>query len=76
MKVPLSSGWLLVGDEVIVCSTGEEGIVVKIDGPTIDIISEYKTAIEKESDRDSSLMKRTKHLRLLLVMPWILTNLR
>ena len=53
MKVPLSSGWLLVGDEVIVSSTGEEGIVVKIDGPTIDIISEYKTAIEKESDKDS-----------------------
>jgi hypothetical protein len=53
MKMPLSNGWLLVGDEVIVSSTGEEGIVIKIDGPAMDVISENKTAIEKESDKDS-----------------------
>jgi len=33
----MAKGWLLVGDEVIVTSTGDEGIVVSIDGMTMKI---------------------------------------
>lgn len=38
----LAKGWLLLGDEVIVTSTGEEGLVVSIDG--------IKTKTDKSSD--------------------------
>jgi len=58
--VPLSSGWLLVGDEVIVTSTGEEGIVVSVDGPAMRTVasSAVKNANGEESGNDSKAMDK------------------
>jgi hypothetical protein len=58
--MPLSSGWLLVGDEVIITSTGEEGIVVSIDGPKTrtNVSSASKNA--EAMDKNDSLSSGNK----------------
>ena len=58
--MPLSSGWLLVGDEVIITSTGEEGIVVFIDGPKTrtNVSSASKNA--EAMDKNDSLSSGNK----------------
>ena len=58
--IPLSCGWLLVGDEVIVKSTREEGVVVSIDGPKVrtDSFSAVKNMTEMESGADSKALDK------------------
>ena len=38
----MANGWLLVGDEVIVSSTGEEGVVTSVTGPQLENAEEAK----------------------------------
>jgi hypothetical protein len=56
----LAKGWLLVGDEVVVTSTGEEGIVVSIDGITMKAgessetrYSSVKTEAKQENKKEN-----------------------
>jgi len=41
-KTKMANGWLLVGDEVIVSSTGEEGVVTSVTGPQLENAEETK----------------------------------
>lgn len=51
----MAKGWLLVGDEVIVSSTGDEGIVVSIDGMTMksDASSGVEAKVKKEDKKEN-----------------------
>ena len=52
-KTGMASGWLLVGDDIIVSSTGEEGVVVSVSGPQL----QKKTDGDKAKKKDSSPKK-------------------
>ncbi|KAL3822395.1 hypothetical protein ACHAXA_010873 [Cyclostephanos tholiformis] len=60
--IPLSCGWLLVGDEVIVNLTGEEGVVVSIDGPKsrTDVSSIVKNTTEMEPGAKSKTLDKNE----------------
>lgn len=59
-KTKMANGWLLVGDEVIVSSTGEEGVVTAVTGPQLEKAEEAKKDDAMDVDSPNKKESATK----------------
>eukprot|EP00571_Detonula_confervacea_P001265 CAMPEP_0172318422 /NCGR_PEP_ID=MMETSP1058-20130122/34814_1 /TAXON_ID=83371 /ORGANISM="Detonula confervacea, Strain CCMP 353" /LENGTH=1146 /DNA_ID=CAMNT_0013033253 /DNA_START=171 /DNA_END=3611 /DNA_ORIENTATION=+ len=51
--ISLASGWFLLGDEVIVIATGEEGTIVSVNGPNFE--ASDKASLANKNKKDATL---------------------
>ena len=63
-KTKMANGWLLVGDEVIVSSSGEEGVVTSVTGPQLEEAEETKKGdamdVDSPKKKDAAAKSSTK----------------